>query len=96
MTYSRSKKTTDFEKRLQTLRNQLYGKDSLSSSLKSSTNTFRFQTNSALVVTDSAAPASEANYLKRDLKRISLLAAGALFIQLLLYLGVQSGILFLG
>lgn len=98
MTYSRSQKTTDIERRLQILRNQLYGKEEVvlsedrHVSIKSQTSSeFKFTTtqnqpNQALIKT-------EVFFLKQDLLKILLLAGLAIGAQIFLYISLNIKLL---
>lgn len=80
MTYSQSKKLTDTEKRLQVLKTQLFGKES---------NQIKVQTAPANIQTNSPSASyqpQDLSYLRKDLKKIALLAFVAIGAQLILYM----------
>ncbi len=79
MAYSRSKNLTTTEKKLQTIKNQLYGKesDSTTFSFKSVEKTDTTSNSTSLKI--------ETNYLKNELIKITILAALAIGAQLILY-----------
>lgn len=88
MSYSRSKKDTDTEKKLQAIRTQLYGKDREISS----GNTFKFKAVDFPKTLSPEKPLKEDTvYLRQDLLRTAILATFALTAQILLYLIMQNG-----
>lgn len=84
MAYSRSKKLTTTEKKLQTIKNQLYGKETNST-------TFNFKSAESMNTTSNSTSLKiETNYLKNELIKITLLAALAIGAQLILYFIFQQ------
>ncbi|MDO8499021.1 MAG: hypothetical protein Q7S44_04520 [bacterium] len=89
MTYSRSKKLTEAEKRLQALRSQLYGKEKDSSSPTQVKATFTAP--AAENKTEAAVkPPAEVNYLRSDLLKTTILASIIIGAQLVLYFSLQK------
>lgn len=88
MSYSRSKKLTDSEKRLQALKSQLYGKER-----ETTSNTFRFDSSG---IKENGTPSQSANtntsYLRHDLIKTFILATFTLAAQLVIYFGLQRGL----
>ncbi|MCL5784701.1 MAG: hypothetical protein M1142_05105 [Patescibacteria group bacterium] len=79
MSYSRSKKQTENEKKLQVLKAQLYGKDIQVSLAKPSSNfAFKAEPGQTTVL--------ETDYLRKDLLKITILAILAIGGQLLLFI----------
>ena len=89
MTYSRSKKTTDTEKKLQSIKAQLYGKDAVTSSPISTTYKFKSEGESK-INNRILANQPDTAYLKNDLIRIFVLATLAIGAQLALYFSFAS------
>ncbi|KKR80152.1 MAG: hypothetical protein UU73_C0001G0319 [Candidatus Daviesbacteria bacterium GW2011_GWA1_41_61] len=90
MSYSQSKKLTDTEKKLQSLRAQLYGKDKdLTPTSPSKTNSFSFKSSP-----EEAAPGTkttaDTGYLRHDLLKILLLASLMIGAQVALYFSLKS------
>lgn len=93
MTYSRSKKLTDTEKKMQTLRTQLYGKESSPLSPASQNHpAFSFKSGSFTTVESLPKTLAPTSFLRNDLLKIAVLASSAISIQLFLYLAVVRGI----
>ena len=97
MPYSRSKKLTSTEKRLQLLRTQLYGKEEGSSTVlpkpvNSSAFSFKIPTKSG-ESTKMLTNTSDTHYLRHDLLKILLLAILAVGIEAILYIGINQGII---
>lgn len=100
MTYSRTKKLSDTEKKLQSIRAQLYGKEDIQLKARpSDLPTYSLNTRPD-IKTSTAKTTLNSSYnyavvtpLKQDLIKIFVLAAFAIGIQLLLYLGQQQGLL---
>ncbi len=86
MAYSRSKKISDQEKKLESLKVQLYGKDGSVS--------IQFKTQPAespqSIVTKTITT-NEDIYLKKDLTKILILGSLAIGVQLILYFTLQKG-----
>lgn len=88
MTYSRSKKVTDQERKLESLKVQLYGKDGgvniqFKTPLPESSQTTVAQITST----------GEDTYLKKDLTKIMLLGSLAIGVQFVLYFALQRGLI---
>lgn len=98
MAISRSTKLTDTERRMQTLKIQLYGKEG-TGGLKPSHNfgvgTFHLSS-TAEEIAPSSVSKLDTNYLKNDLLKICLLASLAIGTQLMLYLALQKGLIKFG
>lgn len=93
MAYSQSKKLTAQEKKLLTLRTQLYGKKQPDTAPKKIEKPAAFQFSSpgggsALPLSNTH---SEATYLKNDLQKIGILATVIFSVQALLYIAIQKG-----
>lgn len=89
MPYSQSKKTSGTEKRLQALKAQLYGKEETAPKVTSSQNTSYTFTAGSSVQTMQTVIQSNTGYLKKDLTKITFLAALIFLAQIALYLSVQ-------
>lgn len=93
---SRSKILTDKEKKLQVLRQQLYGKeptDHVSNRSNSSTFSFKSQLERPANPQINGLLSSETNYLKKDLIKILCLATIAFLSQLAIYFSINRGLL---
>lgn len=87
MAYSQSKKLTAQEKKLATLRTQLYGKE------QPGVSSFRFDSPGKNLAPILSNTHSETTYLKNDLKKIGLLAMVIFGVQALLYLSLNRGLI---
>ena len=91
MTYSRLKKTTAIEKKMQLLRGQLYGRQDVKpqeATIQTPVPQFaKYQTTTSVV------NIQETSFLKQDLLKILFLAATAIGIQIMLYLSLNLNIL---
>ena len=95
MAYSQSKKLTTQEKKLLTLRTQLYGKEQPEApSVKiEKPSDFKFNApgkDSTLIPSNTH---SEATFLRNDLQKIGILAVVIFSIQVLLYLSINRGLI---
>lgn len=84
MAYSRSKKLTDTDRRVQLLRNQLYGKE------QSVTFSFTSQKESPV---KSETPKPESSYLRRELTKIFFLAVIAVGTEVGLFFANNQGLI---
>lgn len=99
MGYSQSRKLTSTEKRLKSLRTQLYGKEEVTTALSkpSGSTSFKFTPFKKEGEVKVAAPKIESSdskgtYLKQDLMKIFFLALLAIGAEFLIYLGINRGL----
>ncbi|MDD2822836.1 MAG: hypothetical protein PHQ59_02020 [Candidatus Daviesbacteria bacterium] len=91
MAYSESKELTDTEKRLQALKTQLFGKEKVKATKKSSYQTSAIHNTGVISTTQHEH--QDLAYLKKDLLKITMLATIALFVQLIIYMQLTLKIL---
>lgn len=84
MAYSRSKKITDTDRRVQLLRNQLYGKE------QSVTFSFTSQKEGQ---TKPETPKPESSYLRQELTKIFILAILAIGTEVALFIATNQGLI---
>lgn len=89
MTYSKIKQLTDSEKKLQILRNQLYGKQEVVVAPKQPT--VKLSTPIQSLVNHPIK--EEVTFLRQDLMKIMLLASVAIMVQIILYLSLNLKLL---
>lgn len=96
MTYSRSKKVTDTERKLQAIKTQLYGKEEQSKNTLKNTQMAKgafYKFDKPLSATNIIQKDNTDNPLKRDLLKILFLSSAAIGIQVGLYLVLNLGII---
>lgn len=98
---SRSKKLTSTEKKLQVLKTQLYGKDTVPTGFSPTPKTdysqknFSFKETSATISSPVATSTSDITHLKYDLLKTCFLAGGLIILQLvILFSGLSSKLRF--
>ncbi|MCL5409736.1 MAG: hypothetical protein M1607_02655 [Patescibacteria group bacterium] len=94
MAYSQSKKNTDLEKRLQLINDQLYGKQPKLHHYSNPADPTKQTNNPASFLSPSAQTADkhELAYLKEDMTKIAFLTAGAIILQMAIFLLSSRGL----
>ncbi len=92
MAIQRTRATSDLEKRLKVLNQQLYGKErSATNNQKTTTHKMSLKSNNAAILkTDSSI--SDITYLKHDLTKIAIFTALALGLQFSLFYALQHNL----